>query len=142
MSADDVNNDENHAASLAEQLTQANARISQMSEELNDLQIGQKLTHRLAAAGAIDLEAAVLVARARIGGKSEADLDNCVTQLRKEKSYLFAGSTQVVLPRKTAAAKERVTNNQTALEQAAKRAAQTGRRTDLLRYLNLRRSVM
>lgn len=142
MSADDVHNDENNQETLAEQLAHANAKITQMSEELDSLQIEQKLTHKLASAGAIDLEAAVLVARARIDGKTEADIDHCVTQLRKEKSYLFGGSTQVTVPRKTAGAKDRVTNNQTALEQAAKKAAQTGRRTDLLRYLNLRRSVM
>ncbi len=142
MSADDVHNEESNPVTLAEQLAQANARISQMSEELDGLQIEQKLTHRLATAGAIDLEAAVLVARARITGKTEADIDNCVTQLRKEKNYLFGGSTQVAVPRKTAGAKDRVTNHQTALEQAAKKAAQTGRRSDLLRYLNLRRSVM
>ena len=142
MSADDVNNEGNNAETLAEQLAQANARIAQISDELDGLQIEQKLTHKLAAAGAIDLEAAVLVAKTRIDGKTEADIDSCVTQVRKEKAYLFGGSAPVVTPRKTASAKDRLTNNQTALEQAAKQAARTGRRADLLRYLNLRRSVM
>jgi len=142
MNASDVNNEGNDTGTLADQLAQANARIAQMSDELDGLQIEQKLTHKLAAAGAIDLEAAVLVARARIEGRTEADIDNCVTRVRKEKAYLFGGSTPVAAPRKTAAAKDRVTSNQTALEQAAKKAARTGRRTDLLRYLNLRRSVM
>ncbi len=142
MSDSDMHNDEDNAKVLAEQLEQANAKIAQMSEELDGLQIEQKLTHKLAAAGAIDLEAAVLVAKARIDDKTEADIDSCVTQLRKEKGYLFGGSTHVAVPRKTAAAKDRVTQNQTALEQAAKKAARTGSRTDLLRYLNLRRSAM
>jgi hypothetical protein len=142
MSAGDVNNEGNNAETLADQLAQANATIARMSDELDGLQIEQKLTHKLAAVGAIDLEAAVLVAKARISGKTEADIDSCVTQVRKEKAYLFGGSAQVATPRKTAAAKDRLTNSQTALEQAAKKAARTGRRTDLLRYLNLRRSVM
>ena len=142
MSAGDVNNEGSNANALAEQLAQANAKIAQMSDELDGLQIEQKLTHKLAAAGAMDLEAAVLVAKARIEGKTEADIDSCVAQVRKEKTYLFGGSTQVMTPRKTAAAKDRVTGNQAVLEQAAKKAAKTGRRTDLLRYLNLRRSVM
>jgi len=142
MSDGDVHDDANNAGALAEQLAQANERIAQMSEELGGLQIEQKLTRKLAAAGAIDLEAAVLVARARIEGKTEADIDSCVTQLRKEKGYLFGGSSQVVVPRKTAAARDRVTQNQTVLEQAAKRATRTGSRIDLQRYMKLRRSMM
>jgi hypothetical protein len=142
MSDSDVHSDGSDTRALAEQLAQANDRIAQMSEELSGLQIEQKLTHKLAAAGAIDLEAAVLVARARIEGKTEADIDGCVTRLRKEKSYLFEGSSPIVVPRKTAAAKDRVTQNQSVLEQAAKRAARTGSRVDLQRYLMLRRSMM
>jgi len=142
MSADDVHNEDNNAEPLAEQLARANARIAQMSEELSGLQIEQRLTHKLAAAGAIDLEAAVLVARSRIDGANEADVDRCVAQLRKEKGFLFAGSSPVASPRRTAVVKDRATHNQTALEQAAKRAAKTGSRTDLLRYLSLRRNVM
>ncbi|MBP7053119.1 MAG: hypothetical protein KBE65_19100 [Phycisphaerae bacterium] len=142
MSISQTQNPEHPPENLAEQLAQANARIAQMSEELDGLQIEQKLAHKLAAAGAIDLEAAVLVARAKIDGRTETDIDSCVTQLRKEKSYLFGGSTPVAVPRKTASAKDRLMNHQTTLEQAAKRAAQTGKRADLLRYLNLRRSVM
>jgi hypothetical protein len=142
MSESDVHNEQSNAEALAEQLAQANERIAQMSEELDGLQVEQRLTHKLAAAGAIDLEAAVLVARARIDGKTEADVERCVVQLRKEKAYLFGGPAQVTFPRKTAAARDRVAHNQTALEQAAKKAARTGSRIDLQRYLNLRRSVM
>lgn len=142
MGAGETQNDENTSGVLAEQLAQANARIAQISEELDGLQIEQKLTHKLAAAGAIDLEAAVLVARARIEGQTETDIDNCVVQLRKEKGYLFGGATQIAVPRKTAAVKDRAAHSQAVLEQAAKRAARTGSRIDLQRYMQLRRSVM
>ncbi len=142
MSDSDLHNDANDTTALAAQLAQANERIARMSDELTGLQIEQRLTHKLAAAGAIDLEAAVLVARSRIEGKTEADIDGCVTQLRKEKGYLFGAASPIVAPRKTATVKDRVTHNQTVLEQAAKRAARTGSRVDLQRYLVLRRSVM
>jgi hypothetical protein len=142
MSDSDLHNDGGDTKELAEQLAQANERIAQMSEELSGLAIEQKLTHKLAGAGTIDLEAALLLARARIEGRTEADIDECVTRLRKEKAYLFGGSNPVVMPRKTAAAKDRVTRNQAVLEQAAKRAAKTGSRVDLQRYLMLRRSMM
>lgn len=142
MSSSDAQNDGNNTETLAEQLAQANERLARVSEELDGLQIEQRLTHRLAAAGAVDLEAAVLVAKARIDGRTDADVDRCVARLRKEKEYLFGGTAQVALPRKTAGAKDRVTPNQTALEQAARKAAQTGSRIDLQRYMRLRRSVM
>ena len=47
MSADDVNNEGNNAETLAEQLAQANARIAQISDELDGLQIEQKVPQAL-----------------------------------------------------------------------------------------------
>ena len=134
--------DEKNADDPAGQLAQANQQIAQMSRDLEDLQIAQKLTHKLAAAGAIDLEAAVLVAKARIGDTAQADIDACVAQLRKEKAYLFGGSTETTASRKTASARDRATTGQTALEQAAQKAAKTGSRADLHHYLKLRRNFL
>jgi len=41
MSADDVHDEGSNAETLAEQLAQANARIAQISDELDGLQIEQ-----------------------------------------------------------------------------------------------------
>jgi hypothetical protein len=134
--------DEKSAGDPAGQLAEAHQRIARMSQDLDALVLEQKLTHKLAAAGAIDLEAAVLVAKARVEGKTPADIDRCVTQLRKEKAYLFGGPMEVTAPRRTAPAKDRTTTSQTALEQAAKQAAKTGSRADLQHYLKLRRNFL
>ena len=143
MNADSAQqSDEKNADDPAGQLAQANQQIAQMSRDLEDLQIEQKLTHRLAAAGAIDLEAAVLVAKARMNGGTQADIDACVAQLRKEKAYLFGGSTETTASRKTASVKDRATTSQTALEQAAQKAGKTGSRADLHHYLKLRRNLL
>jgi hypothetical protein len=75
-------------------------------------------------------------------GQTEADLDGVIEQLKKEKQYLFAGVSGTVTAKKTAGAKERMTNNQTVLERAAKKAATTGNRTDLQEYLKLRRNFI
>jgi hypothetical protein len=72
----------------------------------------------------------------------QADLDDIVSQLRKEKQYLFASVGGTITAKKTAGAKERLTNSQTALDIAAKRAATTGSRIDLHRYLKLRRNFL
>jgi len=126
---------------LAEQLAEANQKISQMSQDLDGLQMEQKLTRKLAAVGTTDLEAAVLIAKTRIQGVADEDVDACVEQLRKEKAYLFSGSTETGTFRRTAGVKDRAGQTQTAVEQAAKKAARTGRRDDLLHYLKLRRNL-
>jgi len=133
---------EKKSESLAEQLAEANQKIARMSQDLSDLQTEQRLVRKLAAAGAADLEAAVLVAKTRMEGALEADIDTCVEQLKREKAYLFSGSIETSPVRKTAGVKDRVRQTQAALEQAAKKAARTGSRADLQHYLKLRRNLL
>lgn len=142
MSVNSEQSDESQVDGLAQQLAEANHRISRMSQELDDLQIEQRLTHKLVEAGAVDLETAVLVAKARMEGKDETAVGNCIARLRKEKSYLFGTSPETTSTRKTAGAKDRVAHNQAVLEQAAAKAARSGSRLDLLRYLKLRRNLV
>ena len=130
---------------LDKQLAQAKSQAEKMAEQLSGIQIEQKLMCKLAAAGAVDLETAVLIARARIEGQKEADLDGVIEQLKKEKQYLFgdSGSGKIgMTTKKTSPVKDRLTNSQTILERAAKKAAATGNRTDLQEYLKLRRNFV
>jgi hypothetical protein len=55
---------------------------------------------------------------------------------------LFGGSAQTLTARRTAGAKDRQAQSRTALEQAARKAARTGSRTDLQHYLKLRRNLL
>ena len=128
--------------SLTEQLAQANSQTAELSEQLSDIQAEQKLMRQLTAAGAVDLETAVLIARARMQNQDDADVTGVIEQLKKEKQYLVAGSSPGAAPTKTAGARDRVTNSQTLLERAAKKAATTGNRTDLHEYLKLRRNFL
>ncbi|KPL25537.1 MAG: hypothetical protein AMJ75_00605 [Phycisphaerae bacterium SM1_79] len=127
---------------LTEQLAEAKAESKTTAEQLRKVQVEQKLVNKLAAAGAVDLEAAMLIAKARMEGEAEADIDSVIKQLRKEKQYLFAIPSGMVPARKTAGAKERMEGSQTVLERAAKRAATTGSRIDLQEYLKLRRNFV
>jgi hypothetical protein len=127
---------------LTEQLTEAKSEAKKMAEQLNGIGLEQKLTHKLAAAGAVDLETTMLIAKVRMEGRDEADLDGVIEQLKKDKQYLFAGIGGITTTKKTAGAKERVQDNQTILERAAKKAATTGNRTDLQEYLKLRRNFL
>jgi len=127
---------------LAEQLAEAKSQAAKMAEELNGIRGEQELTRRLANSGVVDLEAAVLIAKAKMDGQSEADLDGVIEQLRREKQYLFADGGRVAGAKKTSGARERVQDSGTILERAAKKAATTGNRADLQEYLKLRRSLL
>lgn len=127
---------------LTEQLAEAKAQTEKMSEQLSMIQTERNLMHKLVAAGAVDLETTTLIAKVRMQNETEADVDGVIEQLKKEKQYLFGGSGASVTPGKTAGARERVANNQTVLERAAKKAATTGNRADLHEYLKLRRNFL
>ena len=127
---------------LTKQLMEAKSEAKKMAEQLNSIGLEQKLTHKLAAAGAVDLETTLQIAKARIEAQDDADLDGVVEQLKKEKQYLFAGTGGIAMTKKTAGAKERIQDNQTILERAANKAATTGNRTDLQEYLKLRRNFL
>ncbi len=128
---------------LAEQLAQVKSETSQISEQLSIVQAEQQLMCKLAAAGAVDLEMAVLVAKERMKGSGDADLDGVVEQLKKEKQYLFGSKTnEVMAAKRTAPVKERVQSNRGVLEKAAEKAATTGNRADLQEYLKLRRNFV
>ena len=145
---------EKKAETLAEELSQAKSQIAEMNEQLRNVQLEQKLVKKLVAAGAVDLETAVLVAKAKIGDVTsacrrdfaegeETDLDGCVEQLKKEKQYLFSGPDKIgETAKRTAGVRDRTTSGQTSLERAASRAAKSGSRTDLQEYLRLRRNFV
>ncbi len=127
---------------LSAELEQTKAELSEAAEQLGSIKTEQELTRKLSAAGATDLEAAVLLAKAGLEGDGKPDVDGCVEQLKKEKQYLFgrAGTANLTV-KKTAGVKSR-TGGQSILEQAAKRAAGSGDRKDLQEYLKLRRNVL
>jgi len=127
---------------LTEQLAQAQEQTAELSGHLSDIQAEQKLVHKLISAGAVDIESAVLLAKARMKDDVDADPDDVIEQLKKEKQFLFGGTDEIATAAKTAGAKERSTNVHTVLERAAKKAATTGNRTDLHEYLKLRRNYL
>ena len=127
---------------LVKQLAEAKAETKTTAEQLRQVQVEQKLVHKLTAAGTVDLDTAMLIAKTRMEGETEADMDSVIKRLRKEKQYLFAGAGGTTGTKRTAGAKERTEGGQVVLERAAKRAATTGSRADLQEYLKLRRNFI
>jgi uncharacterized protein YhaN len=128
---------------LSEQLAQAKEQTTKLTGQLNSIRSEQELMRRLSAEATVDLEAAVIIAKAKMQGKDDADLNELIKQIKKEKPYLFYNnSMEAAATQKTAAAKERLPNSRSVLERAAKKAATTGNRTDLQEYLKLRRNYV
>lgn len=135
---------EKEVEALSEQLAAARQQTAEMAEQLKSLQMEQKLVRKLAAAGAVDLESAVLIAKARMEGQQQETIDSCIEQLRREKQYLFGDNhgRSLAITKRTSAAKDVLQDKQTVIEKAARKAAVTGSRTDLQQYLKLRRNFV
>ncbi len=110
---------------------------------VEELEAQKELVIKLAAAGARDIETAVLVGMSRLGAKDGAGVDEVVEGMRKEKGYLFGEveeRRERVLPGRTSGVRQRRSEYAGAMERAAKRAAASGSRADLQEYLRLRRT--
>ncbi len=136
---------ERKAEELTEQLDKASTEVERLSGRLNQIRTEQEISRKLAAAGVLDLETALLVAKTKVNDNGDTDLDELVEQLKKEKQYLFEARDndgRATTARRTAAAKDRLTSGNATIERAAKRAAASGSRTDLQEYLKLRRNFV
>ncbi len=130
-----------------------NAKIVSLEENLataqaafGQLEMRHRLERELEAAGAVDLETAVLLAELSLSSTDAATPDSAVTELRASKPFLFkhAGHGSATSPWPSpgaisAAMAAHATTNNDALASAAEEAAATGDRGALLRYLQLRR---
>ncbi len=127
---------------LRGRLEQAETARAALAHRVEALEEEGSLVRRLAEAGAVDLEAALLLARERRSASPEEDAEAVVTRLRREKTYLFAPASAMppsaaMMP--TAGVKAPVDGRRMTVEQAARRAKETGDARDLCAYLRVRR---
>ncbi|MHC4745255.1 MAG: hypothetical protein ACYS8Z_25350 [Planctomycetota bacterium] len=133
---------EKQVESLSEQLAESRSQTDKMAEELKSIRNEERIVRKLAGCGAVDLEAAILLVKAKLEGEPQAELDGIIEQLKREKQYLFVEGESSSAARKTSGARDRVRNGRSALERAASKAATTGNRVDLQEYLKLRRNFL
>ena len=133
---------EKQVEALSEQLVESKSQMERMAEELNSIRSEHEIMRRLTDCGVVDLEAAILIVKAKLGDEPQADLDGVIKQLRREKQYLFTDSQSRSASIKTSGARDRVRDSQAVLERAANKAATTGNRVDLQEYLKLRRNFL
>ena len=133
---------ERKVAMLEEEVAKAKSQNEELCEKVGRIELENRLVTKLISAGVSDLEAAVSIAKARMEGRSDSDVDDVVEQLRSEKQYLFLSGDLSASPSKTSGVKQKNSGGQSIVERAAQRAARSGHRGDLLEYLKLRRGVM
>jgi len=131
---------EKQVAVLEEELSAAAEKNRQLNEQVSAGEVERELVSKLIKAGAGDLEAAVLIAKAKLG--SDGDIDTVVGQLREEKAYLFDEPAGPVASLKTSGVRERGQGAKRVLEDKAKRAAVSGSRADVQEYLRVRRQFV
>ena len=128
---------------LQQELAENKAEVERLSKNLSQMTIERQLIDKLVSAGVRDLEAAVIIGKARLDNDKKAAPADVVEQLKKEKSYLFSDSGFAApAGAKTSGVKERLFGATSVLERTAKKAAKSGSRTDLQEYLRARRNFV
>ena len=90
----------------------------------------------------VDVESAVLLAKARMQEQKDLDIDELIEQLKLDKQHLFKKSTENVTAARTSGAKDRTSDGYAVLAAAARKAADSGSRRDLHEYLKTRRNYL
>ena len=137
---------EKEAAAAKQQLQESVSGSEVLAEQLDEMKVDRKLSEMLTEAGVCDLEAAVLLARARLKdceGVEGGDVESVVERLRKEKRYLFVERDEVAVGvgMKTSGVKDGRSGGRRVLEGAATKAAVSGSRNDVHEYMRTRRVV-
>jgi site-specific recombinase len=128
---------------LQQELAENKAEVERLSSSLSQMTIERQLIDKLVSAGVRDMEAAVIIGKARLDSDKKAAPADVVEQLKKEKSYLFSeNNSSAVVSSKTSGVKDRLSGTTGVLERTAKKAAKSGSRTDLQEYLRARRNFV
>ena len=128
---------EQEVEALKGRLQDTSVELEQAKQAIEEQERRERINQLLAEADAVDLDVARLLTEAAVEMMEEPDIQGVVEDLRRHKPYLFKKG-QLDGGMMPARLRERVDYQ---AEEAAERAAQSGNRRDLLRYLRLRRGA-
>lgn len=124
---------------LQQELAAKTGRLAELEQTVADLERAGRVDQLLIEADAIDLESARLLTTMAIEQMDEPDAAEAVAELKRRKPFLFRATSR------NSGAMSARPNDSTPVREAASRAAQeasqSGNRTDLLRYLRLKRTL-
>ena len=129
---------------LKTNLAEREKTITQQQQTIESLQCRRMVDQALIEADSIDLEttrALIETSLSQIDQPKESDVAHAVQEIRRRKPFLFRSAMRRGKPGVGALSANGVetTHEVASLERAAAHAVNTGKRTDLLRYLRLRR---
>ena len=130
---------EKQTSEMSDEMTRLREENDALKGRLGDVEVEQELLGKLSGAGVNDLEAAMLMAKKRMDGRADRDVDAVVGQLQEEKGYLFDALEMPAAAGRTSGVKDKTSTGRKVLESTARRAAQSGSRADVQEYLRLRR---
>ena len=129
---------EQQLEALKGQLQDSQVELEQARQSLTALDRRQRIDQILAESDAIDLEVARLLTEAAVADMDEPDIKLAIEDLQRHKPYLFRHRNNGSTTGSAMTARPRDGLN-TTTQHAARQAAATGDRRDLLKYLRLRR---
>jgi uncharacterized protein YhaN len=137
---------EQQVEQLTERLREREREQEEIKTRLDEALLETELTHHLAEAGAIDVEAALLLVQRKLKASNgkEKDSKRLIEILRNDKPYLFSNAVSEVcatLAGPTAGVRSHSSGRANILSRAAQQARNSGNRQDMQEYLRLRRST-
>lgn len=128
---------EQSLSDLQQELEQKSQRLAELEQTVTDLERRSAIDQLLIEAEAIDLDAARLLTETAVQQMDEPDAADAVAELRRTKPFLFRTSSNGAT--RMSARIDATRSENDSIDHAAAEAHATGDRTDLLRYLRLRR---
>jgi cysteinyl-tRNA synthetase len=139
---------ENELEKLKNEIAAREKTVADLTQAVSQQRTVRSLESQLRSAGAIDLDAALALAERALAAKSsvaEGDVVEAVAELQRMRPWLFRSAAARKAASETGVMSVARNGDSTSfrtskIEHAAGEAIATGARTDLLRYLRLRRS--
>ncbi|QDU35518.1 hypothetical protein KS4_36010 [Poriferisphaera corsica] len=122
---------------MAQKVEQLNGELEDTRKTVSHLERRQRIDALLMDERAVDIEAARLLTEVSVESMDDPDIEMVVNDLKESKPYLFK-SSQGSVARMMAPSDQIDTDRD--VSNAATEAIQTGRRSDLLRYLRIKRT--
>jgi len=129
---------EQQLAQLQDEVQNKANKLIELEQQVQHLEQTSRIDQLLVQSDAVDLDAARLLTAIAVDQMDQPDVDAAVAELRRTKPFLFRARTH------TSSALSARPDTPTVhhdMEDAADEASATGNRTDLLRYLRLKRTT-
>lgn len=136
---------EQQVEQLKQELSQRQQAQQDVQARLERIQQDSELTQALVRAGAIDIEAALLLVQKKMSSsEKEQDVNRVIENLRRERPYLFfdaVTTTETPWADPTATVRGQNNGRANALARLAQQVRRSGNRKDMQEYLRMRRAL-